>query len=122
MASPLDQVADVDIDSGTFKYVLIKVHHSPEGGPEVSKFITRGYRSAGFHSDVYDQVTPNIEKMGLDCECVGGGRIHHDVDKKIIEVYGYSQGFGRADHRITVDLLKAKYSGYDKISYSNDGY
>lgn len=42
MASPLDQVADVDIDNGTFKYVLIKVHHSPEGGPEQSKFIARG--------------------------------------------------------------------------------
>lgn len=80
------------------------------------------YTSAAFHGDVYDQVTPAIEKLGLDCECTGGGRIHHEPDKKIIEVYGYSQGFGKADHGITVDLLKKKYSDYSKITFSNDGY
>ena len=42
MTSPLDKVADADIDVGRFKYILIKVHHSPEGGPEVSKHIVRG--------------------------------------------------------------------------------
>lgn len=30
-----------------------------------------------------------------------------------------SQGFGRADHRIAVDLLKSKYPDY-KIEWSND--
>ncbi|KAG7176652.1 14 kDa phosphohistidine phosphatase-like [Homarus americanus] len=122
MATPLDNVANVDIDNGVFKYVLMKVYHSPEGGSEISKFITRGYTSAGFHSDVYEQVTPDIEKQGMDCECVGGGRIRHEPDKKTILVYGYSQGFGRADHGITVDLLKAKYPDYNKISFSDDGY
>lgn len=71
---------------------------------------------------MYDQVTPGIEKLGLDCECMGGGRIRHEPDKKAILVYGYSQGFGKADHSITVDLLKKKYPDYDKITYSNDGY
>ncbi|XP_053630609.1 14 kDa phosphohistidine phosphatase isoform X8 [Cherax quadricarinatus] len=122
MASLLGKVDDVDIDSGTFKYILIKVHHSPPEGTETSKFITRGYRSASFHSDVYDQVVPGIEKLGLDCECVGGGRIQHNPDTKTIEVYGYSQGYGKADHSITVGLLKAKYPDYNKITFSNDGY
>ncbi|XP_066946652.1 14 kDa phosphohistidine phosphatase-like isoform X2 [Macrobrachium rosenbergii] len=122
MASPLDKVEDADIDVGRFKYILINVHHSPEGGPEVSKHIVRGYCSAGFHSDVYDKVAPAIEKLGLDCECLGGGRILHDAEKKTIEVFGYSQGYGRADHSISVAILKKKYPDYDKITFSNDGY
>ncbi|XP_045596226.1 14 kDa phosphohistidine phosphatase isoform X2 [Procambarus clarkii] len=122
MSSPLDKVDNVDIDTGTFKYILIKVYYSPPGETETSKFITRGYLSAGFHSDIYDKVVPAIEKLGLDCECMGGGRIRHELDNKTIEVYGYSQGYGRADHSITVDLLKVKYPDYDQIKFSNDGY
>merc|ERR1711915_187786 len=68
-SAKLDQVEDVDIDTGRFKYILIKVHDSPEGGPEVTKHIVRGYSSAGFHADVYDKVVPGIEAKGLDCEC-----------------------------------------------------
>lgn len=41
-SAKLDQVEDVDIDTGRFKYILIKVHDSPEGGPEVTKHIVRG--------------------------------------------------------------------------------
>ncbi|XP_068248965.1 14 kDa phosphohistidine phosphatase-like isoform X2 [Palaemon carinicauda] len=122
MASPLDKVEDADIDVGRFKYILINVHHSPEGGPEVSKHIVRGYSSAGFHADVYDKVAPAIEKLGLDCECLGGGRILHDAEKKTIEVFGYSQGYGRADHSLSVEILKKKYPDYEKITFSNEGY
>ncbi|XP_045108675.1 14 kDa phosphohistidine phosphatase-like [Portunus trituberculatus] len=123
MAEVLDKVADVDIDEGTFKYVLIKVHHSPTApAQETSKYIVRGYMTAEYHSDVYDRVTPNIERLGLDCECVGGGRIQHQASEGAIKVYGYSQGFGRADHSVAVTLLKKKYPDYKTITYSNDGY
>ncbi|XP_047483492.1 14 kDa phosphohistidine phosphatase-like isoform X1 [Penaeus chinensis] len=121
-SAKLDQVEDVDIDTGRFKYILIKVHDSPEGGPEVTKHIVRGYCSAGFHADVYDKVVPGIEAKGLDCECVGGGRILHEPDNKSIEVFGYSQGYGKADHSVSVELLKKKYPDYAKITFSNDGY
>jgi len=42
-------------------------------------------------ADIYDEVAPTIEDAGLDCECVGGGRILHDPGKKKIEIFGYSQ-------------------------------
>lgn len=122
MASPLDQVIEADIDTGRFKYILIKVHHSPEGSQETTKFIVRGYKWAGFHADIYDKVAPAIEQSGLDCECVGGGRINHNPDTKTIEVYGYSQGYGLADHAKSVEILKRKYPDYDKITFSNEGY
>jgi phosphohistidine phosphatase len=58
----------------------------------------------------------------MDCECVGGGRIKHSLDEKTIKVYGYSQGYGLADHAITVEILKKKYPDYKSITFSNDGY
>lgn len=42
MATALDKVKDAEIDTGKFKYILIKVHHSPEGSQETSKHIVRG--------------------------------------------------------------------------------
>ncbi|RXG62927.1 14 kDa phosphohistidine phosphatase [Armadillidium vulgare] len=119
--SSLEKVQNVDIDTGKFKYILIKVHHSPPDGNETSKYIVRGYTWAPFHGDIYDKVAPPIEKDGLDCECVGGGRIIHTPDEKSIQVYGYSQGFGKADHSITCDVLKTKYPDYE-IKFSDEGY
>lgn len=58
----------------------------------------------------------------LDWECVGGGRIVHKPDEKYIKVFGYSQGFGRAKHAISVELLRAKYPDYTTIEWSDDGY
>ena len=36
-------------------------------------------------------------------------------------MYGYSMGFGRADHTKAVDKLKNVYKDYE-IGWSNDGY
>ena len=120
MAYQLDDVQDIDIDEGRFKYILIKVHHSREG-EEISKYIVRGYNHCEYHADIYDEIAPSIEKNGLDCECVGGGRILHNPQEKKIEVYGYSQGNGRAEHTISVSILKRKYTDYE-IPSSNEGY
>lgn len=43
-------------------------------------------------ADIFDEVDGQIKKhTGLQANCVGGGRIEHDPDEKIIKVYGYSQ-------------------------------
>ncbi|KAL4218906.1 14 kDa phosphohistidine phosphatase [Mactra antiquata] len=115
----LRAVPDVKIDkNGKFKYILIKVH-DPEKEREF-KHIVRGTNKS-FHADILDDVTPDIESSGLDCECVGGGRISHEPNKKKIEIFGYSQGFGRANHYITARILGKKYSEYD-VSFTNEGY
>lgn len=31
-----------------------------------------------------------MQKKGIDCECLGGGRISHQSQDKKIHVYGYS--------------------------------
>ncbi|KAI0241570.1 14 kDa phosphohistidine phosphatase [Lamellibrachia satsuma] len=117
----LDEVEDVDIDdNGRFKYVLIKLYHP--NYEENYKYIVRGYKWAGFHADVYEDLYDRVQKKGLDTECVGGGRILHEAGKKTITVYGYSQGYGLADHSITCELLKKKYKDYVSITWNNDGY
>ncbi|KAL0113257.1 hypothetical protein PUN28_012426 [Cardiocondyla obscurior] len=73
-------------------------------------------------ADIFDEVEEQIKKYaGLKAKCVGGGRIEHDPDEKTIKVYGYSQGFGKADHQVSVELLKKKYPAYN-ITWSDEGY
>ncbi|XP_058472796.1 14 kDa phosphohistidine phosphatase [Solea solea] len=114
------QQADID-PTGVFKYVLIRVHSREEGDDEEVD-IVRGYSWAEYHADIYEKVSEELEKDGvLDCECVGGGRIRHDAQDKKIHVYGYSMGYGRANHAVTTEKLKAKYPGYE-VTWSNEGY
>lgn len=54
-------------------------------------------------------------------ECVGGGRIEHSPENKKINIFGYSQGFGQADHSISSELIKKKYPDYT-VTWSNEGY
>ncbi|XP_076627773.1 14 kDa phosphohistidine phosphatase isoform X2 [Colletes latitarsis] len=120
MSQSLDAVPDVDIDGyGKFKYILINVEDKDKN---VSKSIVRGYARAKFHADIFDIITSQLaENRSLQAECLGGGRIVHDPDEKTLNVYGYSQGFGKADHKVSVDILKKKYPDY-KITWSNEGY
>lgn len=41
-------------------------------------------------ADILDRVAPKLHELGLDYECVGGGRIRHDNKDKKIHIYGYS--------------------------------
>eukprot|EP00794_Sanderia_malayensis_P015768 gene15768-17359_t len=118
LGEKLQAIDSIDIDSsGRFKYVLIKVTDGSN-----SKFIARGYDWAEFHADIFEQVAPGLEALGLKPKCCGGGRIQHDAQKKKITVYGYSMAYGPADHKITVELLKEIYPNYNEITFSNEGY
>ncbi|XP_076755448.1 sex-regulated protein janus-A [Xylocopa sonorina] len=120
MSESLNKVPDVDIDGhGRFKYILINVQDETNN---VSKSIVRGYARAQWHGDIFDDVSEKIKPIGgLRANCLGGGRIEHDPDQKTIKVYGYSQGFGKADHEVSVALLKKKYPDYT-ITCSDEGY
>lgn len=115
-------IPSVLIDNGgVFKYVLIKVHKKEEGADESEKYVVRGFKWGPYHADIYEETQEKIEKLGFETECVGGGRIEHNADEKKLKVYGYSQGYGKADHQVTTELLKKDYPDYN-ISWSNDGY
>ncbi|XP_068191072.1 14 kDa phosphohistidine phosphatase [Antennarius striatus] len=121
-AALMANISQADIDpSGVFKYVLIRVHSKdPEDDSEVD--IVRGYSTAEFHADIYEKVSEELERGGiLDCECVGGGRIKHDPQVKKIHVYGYSMGYGRANHAVATEKLKSQYPEYE-VTWDNEGY
>ncbi|KAL7854092.1 hypothetical protein AOLI_G00209360 [Acnodon oligacanthus] len=119
-AEQLARIPEADIDpSGVFKYVLIRVHSKQD---ESYVDIVRGYSWAEYHADIYDKVSGDLERAGgVDCECVGGGRIKHDSAEKKIHVYGYSMGFGRANHAVSTEKLKVRYPDYE-ITWANEGY
>ena len=121
LPSPLSSLAPVDLDpEGTFKYVLIEAYQTVDG-TEHCKLLVRGWARAEYHADIYDEVEEGIRKQGLDAQCLGGGRIQHNPQNKYVKVYGYSMGFGRADHTKAVTLIKEKYPGYT-VEWSNEGY
>nr|XP_005887136.1 PREDICTED: 14 kDa phosphohistidine phosphatase [Bos mutus] len=72
-------------------------------------------------SDIYDKVSGEIQKKGYDCECLGGGRISHQSQDRKIHVYGYSMGYGRAQHSVSTEKIKAKYPDYE-VTWADDGY
>ena len=103
--------------SGTFKYVLLSA--VAKDGSRVQ--LVRGYAGLEYHADVFDAALPAIEAAGLtDVTCTGGGRIRHDAGSKLF-IYGYSLGFGCADHATTEALCRKAFPSYE-ISWSNDGY
>lgn len=42
-------------------------------------------------ADIYEEVSSSLKALGLETECIGGGRINHNPNTKNIKVYGYSQ-------------------------------
>ncbi|RVE47811.1 hypothetical protein evm_007566 [Chilo suppressalis] len=116
---PLESIPKVDIDpSGVFKYILLKVYGKEKDNQEPFVTIVRGYKRCNYHADIFDEVQEKLQP--LDCEPLGGGRISHEPDNKKIHIYGYSQGYGKADHEITAKLVKDAYPQYT-ITVSDEG-
>ncbi|XP_034831182.1 14 kDa phosphohistidine phosphatase-like [Maniola hyperantus] len=110
----------VDIDpTGVFKYILLNVYDKKKDEAKPQMVILRGYKRSDYHSDIFDEVQAKLSPF--DCEPLGGGRISHDPDSKKIHIYGYSQGYGKADHEVAAKLVKDAYPGYT-ITISDEGY
>jgi len=118
----LDAIPPVEIDeAGVFKYVLILVADAKDESEQ--RLVVRGNADAEYHADIYEEFCRKTEgPLGMDCQCRGGGRINHNAAEKKILVYGYSMGYGKADHTVAVDLLKKEYKDYNSITFSNEGY
>merc|ERR1712136_16194 len=119
-AQRLASIEDVDIgdaifsfiDEATMKYVLIQVTDTKV--PSIYKLVVRGNFFAEYHSDLFEAFChQNEANFGITCDCLGGGKIQHDVKTKQTLVFGFSMSYGRADHAKTVDLLKTKFEDFD---------
>ncbi|XP_005994119.1 si:dkey-51e6.1 [Latimeria chalumnae] len=113
----LSSVPDVEIDpDGVFKYILLQVKEKHGAG---QKEIVRGNKAAEFHNHIFEKVNPEMEKLGLECKCLGGGKIEHNSKDKKLRVFGLSTGYGKADHSMTAEKLKNVFKDYD-VTWSDD--
>ncbi|CAE7774494.1 PHPT1 [Symbiodinium necroappetens] len=111
-AQALEQLPDVIIDEGTFKYVLLRV--TAASGER--KYLVRGTLGAEFHKDVALPYLRAYLKDGFGVEILGGGRILHDVPRGFLKIYGFSYGFPWADgagHEISAEVCREFFSGYE---------
>ena len=120
-----DDIPSVSIDEGAHKYVLIRAS-TPGSSRSPSRVRTFVYskQGASYHRDVAEYLVPILQGAGYyDIRITGGGRIHRDSNNKQINIFGYSYGFGKADHELAVEVVEESglYSGYT-INWSNDGY
>ncbi|XP_058494714.1 si:dkey-51e6.1 [Solea solea] len=117
MADALAKIPEVEIDpEGTFKYILVRV--KVKDG-DSHKDIVRGTKSAEYHNHIFEKVAPSMEALGMECKCLGGGKIEHNSQEKKLRVFGESTAFGKADHSVTAEKLKIVFSNYD-ITWSDD--
>uniref|UniRef100_A0A8C0AY53 14 kDa phosphohistidine phosphatase n=1 Tax=Buteo japonicus TaxID=224669 RepID=A0A8C0AY53_9AVES len=95
----------------------------PCNGPVTAYLVPSAYSNGSNCSPcadhIFEKVNPEMEKLGYECKCLGGGKIDHNSKDKKIRVFGLSTGYGKADHSVTVELLKKVYTDYE-ITWSDD--
>jgi len=121
-------VPSVQIDDGAHKYVLVSAVEPAQrsegsAGPLRRDFVV-SRRGAAYHRDAAEPLVDLLEKKGyIDIRVNGGGRIFMDETKRRISIFGYSYGFGQADHARAKEVIEAddRYKDFN-ITWSNDGY
>ena len=116
-----EEVRDAVLDVGTFKYIQIIMKDKKTGQ---EKTVVRGWSDCGYHADVLNKFqTLELKdyQNSVMTDCPGGGRIEHLPEEKKITIYGYSQGFGKADHSLSQSIIEKDYKNYF-ISWNNEGY
>ncbi|KAI4829002.1 hypothetical protein KUCAC02_023066 [Chaenocephalus aceratus] len=68
---------------------------------------------------IFEKVNPAMEALGMECKCLGGGKIEHNSQEKKLRVFGESTAFGKADHSVSAEKLKSAFSDYE-ITWSDD--
>jgi phosphohistidine phosphatase len=113
------KVEPVQIAQGAHKYVLIQA----ENDGKTEYFVT-SRKGAHYHRNAAEPLIFELEAAGYyDIEVTGGGRIDLDHVNRKISIFGFSYGFGLANHAISREVVldDPRYKDYE-VSISNDGY
>lgn len=116
-----ERVESVSIADGAHKYVLIAAREP--GSSQVQHFVT-SRRGAAYHRNAAEPFVYRLEQSGYeDIAIEGGGRIYLDEGDKKISIFGFSYGFGQADHEMSkrVVLADARFKDFD-VTVSDEGY
>ena len=113
------RLPSVEIAEGRHKYVLIKAHLNGE-----QQYVVTSKKFAAYHMNAAEPMVAKLEEAGYtDIDVVGGGRIILDSDNKKCEIFGFSYGFGKADHAKSrsVVLQDPRYRDFE-VTISDEGY
>ena len=111
------------IDEGAHKYVLISAE-TPYSEPTSTQYFVVSKRGAAYHRNVAEVYVQKLEANGYsNINILGGGRISLDAVNAKISIFGFSYGFGLADHQLSKQVIEtdSRYHTYD-VSWSNEGY
>jgi phosphohistidine phosphatase len=110
----------VSMDEGAHKYVLIKARMKPSD----EEYFVVSSKYAKYHQNAAEPMVNSLERAGYgEIDVLGGGRINLNSSSKKISIYGFSYGFGMADHLISKKVVQSdpRYKDYE-IETSNEGY
>jgi phosphohistidine phosphatase len=119
-ASAGQVLPSVVIAEGAHKYVLLSGTNY-EGDEH---YIVTSLKGAQYHRNAAEPMIAAMEEAGYsDITCAGGGRISCDTNARKISIYGFSYGFGKANHVISqVEVLQdPRYKNFE-VTISDDGY
>ena len=98
-----DAIPTVSLDEGAYKYVLITAN---KPSSKESRTFIYSKRNANYHRNVAEFLLPQLESAGYtNIRIKGGGRILRDDEDKKIHIFGYSYGFGQADHAVAKSVV-----------------
>ena len=120
-ASSYERMPNVRIAEGAHKYVLITALLPDKN--QRQHFVT-SKKHASYHRNAAEPFVYELEQKGYrSISILGGGRITLDKEKNTIFIYGYSYGFGLADHAISKSVVDKdpEWEGYE-VTWSNEGY
>jgi len=115
------RIPNVEIAEGAHKYVLISAIF-----PRLNErqYFVVSKRNAAYHRNAAEPFVEKLERSGYkSISILGGGRIDLNTATRSVSIYGYSYGFGLADHAISKSVVEKdpKFKDYE-ITWSNEGY
>jgi len=120
--APHNQIPRVEIAPGAHKYVLISAH-APTDPPE-KRFFVVSKHGTQYHANAAEPFVYRLEEAGYhDIRVTGGGRINYQPADLSVNIFGYSYGFGLADHKLSKQIVEkdGRFVGYC-VDWSNEGY
>jgi phosphohistidine phosphatase len=118
-STSIRQLPSVEIAEGAHKYVLIQACLDGD-----EQYIVTSKHKAPYHRNAAEPMIEKLEEAGYaDIQVRGGGRLDLDSRAKTIIIFGFSYGFGKADHSISrrVVLESSAYRDFD-VTISDEGY
>jgi len=114
-----EMIQQVQVDEGANKYVLVR---ATAPGKENASFFIKSVKGAPYHKDAAEPLIAQLSDYS-NVDVLGGGRIYYSTEEKKLSIFGFSYGFGKADHEIGRRLVQqdSRFDGFD-ITTSDEGY